>query len=125
MNNMNLLYNKYFFNWLFSQMGKRYYVIYNKESVGVNAKKIPLLYKLVDNYAKSNDLTPTNMINYSIYNVNYNGYLFSIFEHITETNYEYGCYANSKDNISVLNYINLSDIKNNDDIYSVNKLIKR
>ena len=113
----NLFFDESFFDWLINQMDKHYYAVYNRESTDTNAKQIPLLFKLVENYATANSLSPIKMLYYNIYYVNYNGHIFSIFEHISDVNYEYGCYANPLSKADIPYFINFDDIKNSNQDY--------
>ena len=113
MKNYDLSNNYYFFDWLINQIGKSYYAIYNKTSKDKNVKLIPLLYELVNDYAINNNVSPISIMNYEIYYINYNGFIFSVFKHVSNTNYEYGCYANFLEKTSVSEYINFDDIRKN------------
>lgn len=117
-----LLYDSHFFDWLINQICNNCYALYNRTSVDKNVKRIPMLYKMVEEYAKKNNIEPIKIMNYSIYYINYNGFTFSIFEHISDTSFEYGCYTSSLNKTFVPYYINFDDIKNNDTDYLNNVL---
>lgn len=77
---------------------------------------LPHLYRIVNVYAKTNNLCPIIFKNYSIYYINYNGYIFSIFRESIDDNIEFGCYPNYLKEEQIPYYIDFNDIKNNREI---------
>ena len=75
---------------------------------------ISFLYKIVNDYATSNYLSPVRQSNYDIYYIKYNNYIFSIFEKQNDEKKPiYGCYDVFLKESQLPYCINFEDIKNN------------
>ncbi len=116
-----LLQNNGFYTWLIKEMNRHHYALYNNINVTQNTRLIPLLFKVIDDYAKNNNIEPVKIMNYNIYYIDYKGYIFSIFEHISDTNFEYGCYANLKEASNIPCFINFDDIRKSNHVKSNQK----
>ena len=86
------------------------------ENINSNDNKLSLLYKIVDNYAKENGLSPIVMPYYSIYYVEYNGCRFSVFKKSKDNEVGYGCYISYLKEEQMPYCINYQDIVNNKSI---------
>ena len=111
----NLIADDNFFDWLIQQMDEHFYVLYDETNNNDKTKKIPLLYKIVYEYAMKRHLPPIKLSYYNIYYLNYHQHIFSIFEHVSSTNYEYGCANNFLEKSDIRYFINLDDVRNSQD----------
>lgn len=55
-------------------------------------KDLSFLYKIVDNYARDNNLCPVSKNNHNVYYLRYQNYKFILYKKISEKAITFGCY---------------------------------
>lgn len=111
----NILMNNGYMNNLVQKLKINMYVISNndKEDSYNTYYDLPILYKLVDNYAKDNNLSPLCQKYYEVYYLKYNDYIFSIFRKKKDRKITYGCYPIYLKKNDLPYCIDFLNIKNN------------
>lgn len=112
-----ILYDSTYMNKLIERIRNYHYVIDNSENANdITYYNLSLLYKLIDNYASDNDLYPVMSNNYSLYYIEYNGYMFSVFKKKRNGIPNYGCYETYLTKEELPYYIKFDDLKEEKDM---------
>lgn len=83
-------------------------------------KDLALLYKIVNEYARDNNLCPVSQNYYDVYYLRYNNYMFMIYKNRNNKAITYGCYPSYLKDDYLPYIIEFEDIRKGKDI-DINK----
>ena len=121
MNREDMIYvlsNTKFMDWIIKKLSMQYYIDDDKYNLDENdrfyAKKLRVLYQLVEKYAVKNNIEPIMNTDYNLYCVDFKGDLFFVYK----KNDTFGCFKNTLNKEDISGCVNFHELQK-DQIQSV------